>query len=222
MKLTADQSNIKIVTGDTKVVEKNKGDGVYINTTGVGIIEHNLDISAGAIKPDDTILISSSVGRHGMAIMARRNNLEFTPEISSDCRPLHNHVLSLINAGIKVKCLRDATRGGLASTLNELALEAGVHIQCEQNAIPVDESVSNACEILGIDPYHVANEGCFIAFIDKKDTSKALDILKEYNQDAALIGHVKEKREGVVTLITSVGGERVIDIPSGELLPRIC
>jgi hydrogenase expression/formation protein HypE len=215
---------VQIVTGDTKVVDKGKGDGLFINTTGIGVIEHEQKISPQSVLPGDAILVSGDLGRHGMAIMAVREGLQFESAIESDSAPVAEPVLALVKAGIEIHCLRDLTRGGLASALNEIAEAAGVKIAVEQKSIPVREDVHAACEMLGLDPLHVANEGRFIAFVAAKDAERALEILRQHevSASAALIGRVVEKSAPMVTLKSAIGASRILDMPSGEQLPRIC
>ena len=222
MRTAALEAGVRIVTGDTKVVERGHGDGLYINTTGIGVLEYEDVISPAQVRPGDSVLVSGPIGRHGMAVMAQRENLTFMSPITSDCAPLAAPVLSLLKNGIKVHCLRDATRGGLAALLNEIAVSSGLQIDCVENAIPVDESVRGACEILGLDPLHVASEGCFAAFVAHDDTARALDLMNQHNKQAALIGTVAQGKPGMVTLQTLIGSRRILDMPLGELLPRIC
>jgi hydrogenase expression/formation protein HypE len=224
MRDAANKCGVQIVTGDTKVVDKGKGDGLFINTTGIGVIEHEQKISPQNVRPGDAILVSGDLGRHGMAIMAVREGLQFESTIESDSAPVHEPVLELLQAGIEIHCLRDLTRGGLASALNEIAEAAGVKIAVEQKSIPVREDVHAACEMLGLDPLHVANEGRFIAFVAAKDTARALEILRGdgVSAKAALIGGVVEKSAPLVTLKSELGVGRILDMPSGEQLPRIC
>jgi hydrogenase expression/formation protein HypE len=220
----AQKCGVSIVTGDTKVVDKGKGDGLYINTTGIGVIEHSLSIVPQSVQPGDAVIVSGDLGRHGMAIMAVREGLEFESAIESDSAPVVDPVLALVKAGIEIHCLRDLTRGGLASALNEIAEAAGVKIAIEQKAIPVREDVNAACEMLGLDPLHVANEGRFVAFVAAADADHALKILRghEVCAQAALIGRVVEKSAPLVTLRSAIGAARILDMPSGEQLPRIC
>jgi hydrogenase expression/formation protein HypE len=215
---------VQIVTGDTKVVDKGKGDGLFINTAGIGVIEHSLNIAPQNAQPGDAILVSGDLGRHGMAIMAVREGLQFESTIESDSAPVHEAVLDLIRAGIDIHCLRDLTRGGLASALNEIAEAGGVKIAVEEKLIPVREEVHAACEMLGLDPLHVANEGRFAAFIAAKDSERALKILQRHavSSNAALIGKVVEKSAPMVTIKSAIGASRILDMPSGEQLPRIC
>jgi hydrogenase expression/formation protein HypE len=224
MRDAAKNCGVQIVTGDTKVVDKGKGDGLFINTTGIGVIEHAQKISPQSVLPGDAILVSGDLGRHGMAIMAVREGLEFETTIESDSAPVVEPVLELLKNGIEIHCLRDLTRGGLASALNEIAEAAGVKIAIEQKSIPVREDVHAACEMLGLDPLHVANEGRFVAFVAAKDVVRALQILRgaEVSAEAALIGKVVEKSAPLVTLKSELGVGRILDMPSGEQLPRIC
>jgi len=224
MRDAAKKCGVQIVTGDTKVVDKGKGDGLFINTTGIGVIEHTQTISPQNVRPGDTILVSGDLGRHGMAIMAVREGLQFESAIESDSAPVAEPVLALLKAGIEIHCLRDLTRGGLASALNEIAEAAGMKIAIEQKSIPVREDVHAACEMLGLDPLHVANEGRFVAFVAAKDSPRALEILRRYevSTGAAIIGQVVEKSTPVVTLKSELGVSRILDMPSGEQLPRIC
>ena len=224
MRDAAQKCGVKIVTGDTKVVDKGKGDGLYINTTGVGIIEHEQNISPQRVQPGDAVIVSGDLGRHGMAIMAVREGLAFESQIESDSAPVSLAVLELLQAGVEIHCLRDLTRGGLASALNEIAEAAGVKIAVEQNLIPVREDVRAACEMLGLDPLHVANEGRFVAFVAAKDAARALDTLRrcDVSSGAAHIGIVVENATPLVTLKSELGVNRILDMPSGEQLPRIC
>jgi hydrogenase expression/formation protein HypE len=224
MRDAAKKCGVQIITGDTKVVDKGKGDGLFINTTGIGVIEHSLAIAPQNVQPGDVVIVSGDLGRHGMAIMAVREGLEFESMIESDSAPVAGPVLQLLTAGIEIHCLRDLTRGGLASALNEIAEAAGVKIAVEQKTIPVREDVHAACEMLGLDPLHVANEGRFIAFVTAKDADRTLQILREaeVSSNAALIGQVVEKSAPLVTLKSALGVSRILDMPSGEQLPRIC
>lgn len=219
MQQAAQAANVQIVTGDTKVVDKGKGDGVFINTAGVGVIEHNLTIAPSSVRPGDAILLNGDIGQHGMAIMAAREGLAFESEIESDCAPLAAAVLALLNAGIEVHCLRDLTRGGLASGLVEIATSVGLHIHIDESAIPVNEDVRGACEILGLDPLYVANEGRFIAFVPADQAERARAMM---GSDAHLIGTVQDDPLSLVTMRSTIGANRIVDMLSGEQLPRIC
>jgi len=224
MRDAAQSCGVQIVTGDTKVVDKGKGDGLFINTTGIGVIEHALTIAPQNVQPGDMVIVSGDLGRHGMAIMAVREGLQFESTIESDSAPVHEPVLALVKAGIEIHCLRDLTRGGLASALNEIAEAAGVKIAIEQPVVPVREDVHAACEMLGLDPLHVANEGRFIVFVAAKDADRAVQILREHKVSAGsdVIGKVVEKATPLVTIKSAIGASRILDMPSGEQLPRIC
>ncbi len=220
----AQTAKIKIITGDTKVVDRGKGDGIFINSAGVGIIEHNQIIAPQTVQPGDAILINGDLGRHGISIMAVREGLELETTIESDCAPLHKVILEMLNQGIEIHCLRDLTRGGLASALNEIAASAEVTVNIKETAIPVREDVQGACEILGFDPLYVANEGRFVAFIPQNSVEKALEIMQSFSQEACIIGQVTGKGAGMglVTLESKIGSNRIVDMLSGEQLPRIC
>ncbi|MDQ7041668.1 MAG: hydrogenase expression/formation protein HypE [Rhodothermus sp.] len=225
MQTTAREAGVEIVTGDTKVVDRGKGDGLFLNTTGIGLIESDRSIGPEAIQPGDVVLLSGDVGRHGMAIMAVREGLAFETAIESDCAPLATPVLKLLEAGIEVHCLRDLTRGGLAAALIEIAQIAGLSIRLDEATIPVRSDVQSACEMLGLDPLYVANEGRFVAFVPEAEAERALSLLREIpvSADACLIGQVTtDAPAGMVTLHTTIGTTRILDLPSGEQLPRIC
>ncbi len=225
MQQAAAATGVKIITGDTKVVDRGKGDGIFINTTGVGAIEHEQFIAPTSVEPGDLIILNGDLGRHGMAIMAVREGLEFETTIESDSAPCSSLVLELLADGLTIHCLRDLTRGGLASALNEIAIAAGVSIQIEELAIPVREDVRGACEILGFDPLYVANEGRFIAFVPEASVDQALKIIQSQNDEATIIGKVAYKSNnkiGLVTMESIIGTTRLIDMLSGEQLPRIC
>jgi hydrogenase expression/formation protein HypE len=206
------------------VVDHGKGDGVFINTAGIGVIEHGLPIAPASVKLGDILILNGDIGRHGMAIMAAREGLAFENAIESDCAPLWEQVKSLLDAGIEIHCLRDLTRGGLASALVEIAEAAGVHISINENAISVMENVRGACEILGFDPLYVANEGRFVAFVPESQAQRAVDILRAGGgkADSAIIGKVSDGHPGFVTMKTVIGASRIVDMLSGEQLPRIC
>jgi len=221
----ATNAGVTIVTGDTKVVDRGKGDGIFINTSGIGIIEHDLTIAPNSVAVGDLVLLSGDIGRHGVAIMALREGLTFETTITSDCAPLAEIVLELLNSGVDIHCLRDLTRGGLASALNEIAMSGGVKINLSETDIPVAEQVQGACAILGLDPLYVANEGRFIAFIPPQDADKALNILQSVHGEASIIGEVVETTDsqiGLVTMESTIGPKRILDLLSGEQLPRIC
>jgi hydrogenase expression/formation protein HypE len=224
MKNAAEESKIEFVTGDTKVVDRSKGDEIFINTAGIGVIEHELTIAPGNIQPGDAILLSGDLGRHGISIMAAREGLEFESEIESDCAPLAQTILKLIYEGIDVHCLRDLTRGGLASALVEIAEAGKREINIEETNIEVREDVRGACEILGFDPLYLANEGRFIAFVPQSHAEHALQIMQSGPEDSipAQIGTVSEAATGDVILKSRIGANRIVDMFTGEQLPRIC
>ena len=218
----ADAAQVNIVTGDTKVVDKGKGDGMYINTSGIGILEHNIEVSPNKIEDGDHVLLSGDIGRHGITIMSAREELALESEIKSDTAPLSSLVMELLDQGIEVSCMRDLTRGGLGSALVEISRASGTHIHIDENAVPVSGEVRATCEILGLDPLYVANEGRFIAIVKPSDSDAALKIMKSSNPGASLIGRVDTKHSGVVTMKSKIGTNRIIDMLSGEQLPRIC
>lgn len=224
MKFAADRTNVQIVTGDTKIVEHQKGDGIYINTSGIGIIEHQLDISPASIKPGDSIIINRDIGCHGIAVMSIREGFRFETTVESDCAPLVDSVMTLIDNKLHINCLRDLTRGGLASALTELADSSQLHFALDEKYVPISPEVNNASEILGLDPLQVANEGTFILFVSSDDAEKAKNILKnDLNwPNASIIGQVFDDNNDLVTIKTNLGTERIITMPAGEQLPRIC
>ncbi len=224
MQQAAQRCGVQIITGDTKVVDKGKGDGVFINTAGIGVVEHDQKIAPQNVRPGDGVLVSGDLGRHGMAIMAVREGLQFESAIESDSAPVQDIVLALLKAGIEIHCLRDLTRGGLASALNEIAEASRVRIGIEEKSIPVREDVHAACEMLGLDPLHVACEGRFIALVAAKDVERALLVMRGQGTGAgsAVIGRVAESSAPLVTLKSAIGVSRILDMPSGEQLPRIC
>ncbi len=225
MRQAADTARVGIVTGDTKVVDRGRGHGVYINTAGVGIIEHNLIIGPRRIMDGDAILVNGDIGRHGIAIMAAREGLDFETTIESDCAPLADSVMKLIEGGIEVHCLRDLTRGGLATAAIEIARSSGNEVFLDEKTVLVDEQVRGACELLGYDPLYIANEGRYLAFIPKDQAARALEIMRDTMPNAvpAIIGRVgKGGDRGEVILKSAIGSERILDMLSGEQLPRIC
>jgi len=224
MQRAAQQAGVQIITGDTKVVDKGKGDSLFINTAGVGILEHQLQINPRSVRPGDAILVNGDVGRHGMAVMAVREGLEFESAIQSDSAPLTEVILQLLEAGIEVHCLRDLTRGGLTSVLNEIAEAARLALQIEEKLVPVREDVRAACEILGLDAMQVACEGRFATFLPERDAERALDIMRACRNStgACRVGSVSDQRSPRVLLKSSIGVQRILDMPSGEQLPRIC
>jgi hydrogenase expression/formation protein HypE len=224
MSAAASEAGVAIVTGDTKVVERGKGDGMYVTTAGVGLIDHDLNIGPAQIEEDDVVILSGDIGRHGTAIMAEREGLKFESTIESDCAPLARPIGALLGAGVRVHCLRDLTRGGLATALIELAETRGLEIAVVEKKIPVSEEVRGACEILGLEAMYVANEGRFICFVPQDDASEALEILFRTSPGwpPAVIGSVRRSTSGEVSLLGVVGAERILHRLSGEQLPRIC
>lgn len=224
MRQAADAAGVRIVTGDTKVVDQGKGDGVFINTSGVGVVRAGVSVSPRNVRQGDAVILSGDIGRHGIAIMAAREGLEFETEIASDCAPLAEPVARLLDAGVAVRCLRDLTRGGMASAVIEIAEAASVHIRLREDAISVREDVRGACEILGFDPLYVANEGRFVAFVPQDAAERAVEVLRAdpVCRDAHQVGSVVAGRSGEVTMTTRLGTSRAVDMLSGEQLPRIC
>jgi len=220
----AADAGVPVVTGDTKVVEHGNGDGVFINTTGIGVIPDGVTISGDQARPGDAILVSGTIGDHGVAIMSSRENLEFQTAIESDSAALHTLVAHMVETVPAIRCLRDPTRGGLATTLNELARQSGVGMKLRENAIPVDPAVSAACELLGLDPLYVANEGKLVCICAGEDARRLLQVMQGHplGRKAAIVGEVVEDDHGFVQMETSFGGSRVVDWLAGEQLPRIC
>ena len=219
-----DETGLNIVTGDTKVVEKGSADKIFINTSGIGLIYNDIDISPKKIKVGDKILLNGGIAEHGTAILSSRKEFNFKTSIVSDCAPLSSLVNDMLSASIKIHALRDATRGGLASILFELARTSESNINIYENKIPVKKEVRGICEFLGLDPLYIANEGKMVAFVDRKDADKALQAMKKnkYGKDSQIIGEVTEKGEGGVILITKLGTRRVLALHYSEQLPRIC
>jgi hydrogenase expression/formation protein HypE len=215
---------VEVVTGDTKVVERGRGDGVYVAAAGVGLLDRPREIRPSSVRPGDAILLSGDLGRHGIAILAARETLRFESPIRSDSAPLDEPVLSLLEAGIEVHCLRDLTRGGLAAALNEIASGCGRPFAIDEAAIPVDAPVRAACEMLGLDPLQVACEGRFVAFVPEVHVEGALEAMRRHEVAAASrrIGRVGDGGDARVVMKTSLGTSRIVDMPSGEQLPRIC
>jgi hydrogenase expression/formation protein HypE len=217
-------AGVRLVTGDTKVVERGKADGMFINTAGVGRIVAPAAIEPNSVRPGDIVILSGDIGRHGISVMAAREGLDFETAIESDCAPLAAPVLGLIEAGIAVHCLRDLTRGGLASALVEIAEAANIAVSVEEQSIPVGAEVTAACELLGLDPLHVANEGRFIAFVAPENAERAIVLLRRHvvTSAAEIIGKVAAGPAGQVSCRGPFGVQRIIDMLNGEQLPRIC
>ena len=223
MAAACDKAGAKIVTGDTKVVQRGHGDGLYINTSGIGVIPAGVDIGPANACSGDALLVSGTMGDHGISIMSVREGLTFETEIKSDSAPLYGLVEKMMLAG-KIHCLRDATRGGLATVLNELAGSSNVGIEFDERKVPIRPEVNAACEMLGLDPLYIANEGKLVAIVPEDSAEEILSAMHEheFGMDAAIIGRVVSEHRSLVTAKTSIGGMRVVDVPAGELLPRIC
>lgn len=224
MREAARAAGVRIVTGDTKVVDRGKGDGIFITTAGIGVVPAHLDVAPRRVAPGDAVLVSGDLGRHGIAILSVREGLEFAMNLQSDCAPLSDLVADLAELGPAIHCLRDLTRGGLAAALNEIAADAGVGIELDEASIPISETVAGACELLGLDPLYVANEGRLAAFLPEAAAERALAIMRRHAvaAGAAIIGRVTERNPGVVQVRGPIGGGRIVDLLSGEQMPRIC
>lgn len=222
MAAAARACGVAIITGDTKVIERNRGDSMFITTTGIGEPLTAAPLDPSRVLPGDAILLSGDIGRHGIAVMASREGLEFESAIESDSAPLHNEVRALVEAGVELHCLRDCTRGGLATALIEIASAAGIDCRLEEHSIALRPDVRAACELLGFDPLYVANEGRFIAFVAPQDAERALATLQSFHSGAALIGSAAGRGAGRLTARGPLGALRVLDLLSGEQLPRIC
>ncbi len=224
MKEAADKAGVMIVTGDTKVVEKGKGDKIFINTSGIGLIYDGINISPKNVNVGDLIILNGKIAEHGIAIMSEREGLEFETKIESDTAPLNGLIEEIIKVSKKISVMRDPTRGGLASALNEIASSANVKIEIYEKEIPISDEVLGACEILGLDPLYIANEGKLLVFVSDNDAEKVLEEMKKhpYGKDSRIIGKVVEKGLPIVTMKTLIGSTRIVDMISGEQLPRIC
>jgi hydrogenase expression/formation protein HypE len=218
MAAAARRAGVRVVTGDTKVVERGHADQLYITTAGIGLVLHEGELAPWRVTAGDEIVLSGDIGRHGMAVMSAREGLTFESEIVSDSAPVHRQALGLLEHGIRVHCMRDLTRGGLASAVIEIARAARVNVELEESRIPVREDVRAACELLGFDPLYVANEGRFVAFVAEGCGARAAALL----DGGAVIGKVTEPGAAVVTLRSVIGAQRILDLLSGEQLPRIC
>jgi len=224
LRRAAEEVGVQVVTGDTKVVEKGKGDGLFINTTGVGSVRDKVDLSANRARPGDKVLLSGSIGDHGIAILAQREGLEFETEIRSDSAALHTLVSVMLGVTREIRCMRDPTRGGVSSTLNEIAQQSRVGIEIEEASLPIHEQVRGACELLGLDPLYVANEGKLIAIVPPENADAVLQAMKRHylGTEAQIIGTVLDAHPGLVTMRTPLGTTRIVDMLSGDQLPRIC
>ena len=218
------EAEVKIVAGDTKVVNQGAADKLFINTSGVGIVPPGVDISGANAKPGDKVIVSGAIGEHGIAILSQREGLKFHVPVPSDCSPLNKLVAEMLETSADLHCLRDPTRGGLATTLNEFARQSRAGINIDEASIPVNTAVLSACELLGFDPLYVANEGKLVAVVTPTDTDKVLDKMKQnqYGHEAAIIGEVVNEHPGRVVMKTRLGASRIVDVLVGELLPRIC
>jgi hydrogenase expression/formation protein HypE len=221
---TADEAGVEVVTGDTKVVHRGSADKLFINTAGVGIIPEGVNISGGNARAGDKVILSGTIGDHGIAVISQREGLGFSTNLKSDCAPLGGLVADMLNASPDIHCLRDPTRGGLATSLNELARQSGVSVRIDEGKIPVREEVLAACEMLGFDPLYVANEGKLVAIVPAGTADKVLRAMREnrYGEGAAIIGEVDGGRPGRVVMRTTLGASRIVDMLVGDLLPRIC
>ena len=224
MAVAAQKSGVKIVAGDTKVVNKGKADGIFINTSGIGVVPEGRDISASSIKKGDKVIISGDIGSHGVAVMSERNGLTFDPPVTSDTRALNGLVNAMYAASNAIRFMRDPTRGGLATTLKEAALESGLCIRIQEPSLPIPPGVKGACSLLGLDPIFVANEGILIAIVEASVAEAVVTAMHqhEFGRHAAIIGDIAEGPSGAVLLETAIGGTRIIDMLQGEQLPRIC
>lgn len=220
----ASECGVQIVTGDTKVVEKGSGDQLFINTTGIGLVPGGLNLSSDRARPGDKVLLSGYIGDHGIAILAQREGLEFESEVRSDSAALHGLVEAMLGVSTAIRCMRDPTRGGLSSALNEIAEQSKVGIQLEEREIPVRDEVRGACELLGLDPLYVANEGKLIAIVEESAAEQVVKAMRRHplGKDARVIGVVTDSTRGMVTMRTAFGTTRVVDMLAGDQLPRIC
>lgn len=221
---SAHEAEVEIITGDTKVVNRGSADRLFINTAGIGIIPDGIDISGSNARPGDKVLLSGTIGDHGIAVLSQREGLSFTTRLESDCAPLARLVVEMLAVSSNIHCLRDPTRGGLATTLNELATQSKVGIRIEEDNIPVQEEVLGACEMLGLDPIYIANEGKLVAIVPAEAASRISEAMRSnrYGREAAIIGEVTSEHPGRVVMKTSLGTSRIIDMLVGDPLPRIC
>jgi hydrogenase expression/formation protein HypE len=224
MGAAAEAAGVEIVTGDTKIVDKGKGDGVFINTTGIGCVPDGLHLSAAGARPGDRVLLSGFIGDHGIAILSARENLGFDAPVESDSAALHTLVRDMLRAADGIRCMRDPTRGGLSSTANEIAAQSNVGVELNETAIPVREAVRGACELLGFDPLYVANEGKLVAIVAPESADAVLAAMRAHplGRDAAIAGTITDRHPGMVTMKTAFGTSRIVDMLTGDQLPRIC
>jgi hydrogenase expression/formation protein HypE len=224
IKKACDEADVKIVTGDTKVVTRGGCDKIFVNTAGIGRIPEGLDISASNLRPGDKVILSGTIGDHGIAVLSKREGINFSTELKSDCAPLNKLVSDMLKASTKIHAMRDPTRGGLATILNEFALQSKVSIRIEEQAIRIKDEVRGACEMLGLDPLYIANEGKLVAVVAPEAAEAVVAAMRKnvYGKDAAVIGEVTEGNPGRVVMKTKFGTSRIIDMLVGEALPRIC
>ena len=224
MRQAAAEAGVPVVTGDTKVVEKGSGDQLFINTTGIGLVPDGIDLSADRARAGDKVLLSGSIGEHGIAILAEREGLEFESAVRSDSAALHTLVADMLQVTIAIRCMRDPTRGGLSSALNEIAVQSQVGIELQEQAITLREEVRGACEMLGLDPLYVANEGKLIAIVEASAADTLLEAMRRHplGRQARIIGTVTAQNRGLVTMRTAMGTTRIVDMLAGDQLPRIC
>lgn len=227
MSEAAKMADVRIIAGDTKVVDKGKGDGIFINTSGIGIVAEGIELSSKNIKAGDKIIVSGMIGNHGIAVLAERNGISFEPPVLSDTAPLNGLVKLMLNVSGEIKMMRDPTRGGIATTLKEIASDSGLCITINENLLPVSPAVIGACELLGLDPLYIANEGILIAIVSSDSAEVLIEKMREhpFGRNAAIVGEVSDndpRTKAMALLKTSIGGTRVIDMLSGEQLPRIC
>jgi hydrogenase expression/formation protein HypE len=224
IRVAAAIAGVTVITGDTKVVERGSGDGIFVNTSGIGMVAPGVNLSADRARPGDCVLLSGPIGDHGITILSRREGLEFAGEIASDTAALHTLVADMLGASSEIRCLRDPTRGGLSSSLNEIAARSGVGIELDEKSIPVRDEVQGACEMLGLDPLYVANEGKLIAIVAPHAAENVLAAMRNHalGRDARIIGAVSESQSPMVTMRTRLGTSRIVDLLAGDQLPRIC
>jgi hydrogenase expression/formation protein HypE len=224
MRAAADEAGVQIVSGDTKVVQKGKADGLYINTAGLGAVLPGVEVGGAQAQPGDVVILSGPIGDHGIAVLGARGELGFDAEVQSDVAPLNHLIMAILDASEQIHVLRDPTRGGVATTLNEIATQSGVGITLFEKSIPVRPAVRAACEMLGFDPLYVANEGKLIAVVGREDADRVLEVMRQqrYGEEAVIIGEVQTDSPGRVLLKTAIGSHRIVDVLLGEMLPRIC
>ncbi len=224
MKSSAEEAGVEIISGDTKVVAYGEADGLYISTTGVGLLDPGLKIGGAEAKPGDVVIISGTIGEHGIAVLEARGELGFESNLESDTAPLNHLVAAMLTASKNIHVLRDPTRGGVATALNEISRQSGVGIVLEENSLPIQPAVAAACEMLGFDPLYIANEGKLLAIISQEDVENVLAVMRKtrYGENAAVIGVVEDSPQGRLLLKTGLGSTRIVDVLAGEMLPRIC